>query len=333
MPINVNSSNVSAFRNIISLCCLVLACAAYLFSPDFFWWQSDIERHIALNLKLPVLLTAILVGASVSCSAAALQVVLRNPLADPGLIGISSGASLVAAVLIMTGALTSLDTHAWSFNIPQHYLLAMACFIGALASALLIMTLAKRMLNTQSAIILMGIGISTIAGAIIAWLYLIAPPSAIKDMTFWLMGSLHNTDYYMLVSLFPIVLAAFVFLFKSAYKLNWLYMDVTTAKLNGLDVTKFERNILIASALLVGISVSLAGSIAFLGLHVPHFVRAVFGYDNRNVVFLSGVFGATVMVITAVINELLFTSIVPVSMLTATIGGPLFIYALLKQKH
>ncbi|GBL05259.1 hemin transport system permease protein [Glaciecola sp. KUL10] len=302
------------------------------------WWQDDIERYIVLNIKLPVVLTAILVGAAICVSAASLQVLLRNPLADPGLIGISSGASLVAACLILIGGLPVISEWLVGYSttlsgVLQTYILAFACFLGAILSAFLIMKLAKRMMNTQSAVILMGIGISTIAGAIIGWLYLIAPPSSIKSLTFWLMGSLHNTDMKMLMLVSPVFTIGGAYLLHSAKYLNLLYLDANSARLNGLDVERFERRILVISAMLVGLSVSIAGSIAFLGLLVPHFVRAVIGHDNRHVLVLSSIVGATFLIMTALFNELLFVNLVPLSMITASIGGPLFIFALLKQRH
>jgi ABC-type Fe3+-siderophore transport system permease subunit len=194
------------------------------------------------------------------------------------------------------------------------------------------MKLAKRIMNTQSAVILMGIGISTIGGAIIGWLYLMAPPNAIKSLTFWLMGSLHNTDINMLLLVSPLFVLGIVYLLHSAKNLNLLYLDANSARLNGLNVEKFERKVLIASAMLVGLSVSIAGSIAFLGLLVPHFVRALIGHDNRHVLLMSVILGAAFLVLTALFNEVLFVNLVPLSMITASIGGPLFIVALLRQR-
>jgi len=305
----------------------------YVFLPHPNWWQTEIERHIVVHIKLPVLITALLVGASISVSSATLQVLLRNPLADPGLIGISSGASLTAAVLILTGSLTGLSSAVMDVDFSQQYVLSFACFLGALLSSILIIKLAKRMISAQSGIILMGIAISTISGAIIGWLYLFAPPHAIKSMTFWLMGSLHNTDYPLLMVTVPWLMLGLGFIIINGASLNRLYLDANTAKLSGLDPIKLERALIIACAVLVGVSVSIAGSIAFVGLLVPHFIRALFGHENKQVLWLSAILGGVVMVITAIINELVFTNLVPVSMLTASVGGPLFIYALLRQQR
>lgn len=262
-------------------------------------------------------------------SSAALQVLLRNPLADPGIIGISAGASLMAAVFLLTGSLSFVSAY---FSVLSYYLLPIACFIGALLSSFLIFSLAKRLQGAMASVILAGIGISTIAGALIGWLFIYAPPQSIKNLSFWLMGSLHNTNFISLLFAGPIMLVSAILLLTRAKGLNWLYLGQAAAQLKGVHPKRFEKQVLILAALLVGTSVSIAGSIAFLGLLTPHFVRQIWGNDNRLVLPLSAIIGATILVFTAIINELLFEFVVPISMLTASIGGPLFIYSLLKQK-
>ncbi len=307
---------------------LISSALLFIFAEGITWLSSDIERHIILNIRLPVLLTAIAVGSAIALSSAALQVLLRNPLADPGIIGISAGASLMAAIVLLTGSLTlaSSQTEALSY-----YILPIACFVGALMSSFVIYALARRLRSSMSAVILAGIGISTIAGAIIGWLFIYAPPQSIKNLSFWLMGSLHNTNYTSLAFALPIIMISGTLLLCQGTKFNWLYLGASAAQLKGIDPIKFERKVLILAALLVGTAVSIAGSIAFIGLLIPHFVRQIIGHDNRVVLPVSAIMGAVLLIMTALINEWLFDMIVPVSMLTATIGGPLFIYSLVKQ--
>ena len=300
----------------------------FVFAGGADWMSSDIEQHIFVNIRLPVLLTATAVGAAIAMSSAALQVLLRNPLADPSIIGISAGASLMAAVVLLTGSFAFMPSLS---NSVSYYILPLACFIGALLSSFIIYALARKLQASISAVILAGIGISTIAGAIIGWLFIYAPPQSIKNLSFWLMGSLHNTNFTSLAFAVPVIALSMLLLLVQAKRLNWLYLGATAAQLKGLDPLKFERTILILAALLVGTSVSIAGSIAFIGLLVPHFVRHIIGHDNRVVLPVSALMGATLLILTALANEWLFDMIVPVSMLTASIGGPLFIYSLMKQ--
>lgn len=311
-----------------SVVVFTLVVILFVFADGLAWYTSDIEQHIFINIRLPVLLTAIGVGSAISISSAALQILLRNPLADPGIIGISAGASLMAAIVLLTGSITFLPG---AFDSVAYYVLPIACFIGALLSSFIIYALARKLQASVSAVILAGIGISTIAGAIIGWLFMYAPPQSIKNLSFWLMGSLQNTNFTSLAFALPIISISAILLMMQGKKLNYLYLGGASAQLKGVDPIQFERKILILTALLVGTSVSIAGSIAFIGLLIPHFVRQLVGHDNRIVLPISGLMGATLLIITALINEWLFSMIVPVSMLTATIGGPLFIYSLLKQ--
>ncbi|MEQ3657602.1 MAG: iron ABC transporter permease [Glaciecola sp.] len=318
-------------RPIIGALAFLLVSSFVFLSADGFSYLSDpVELHILLQIKLPVLFTAILVGGAIALSSATLQVLLRNPLADPGIIGISAGASLMAAVVLLTGSIT-LGSNQWASL--SYYMLPLACFVGAMISSFLIFALARKLQASMSSVILAGIGISTIAGAIIGWLYLYAPPQSIKNLSFWLMGSLHNTNYISLLFAAPLILIPAVLLMLQTSKLNWLYLGASAAQLRGLEPKKFERNVLILCALLIGTSVSIAGSIAFIGLLIPHFVRQFWGHDNRIVMPMSGLLGAGLLIFTASINEWVFEFIVPVSMLTASIGGPLFIYSLLKQQR
>nr|WP_297347400.1 iron ABC transporter permease [uncultured Glaciecola sp.] len=300
----------------------------FVFADGFAWLNSDIEQHIFINIRLPVLLTAIGVGSAISISSAALQILLRNPLADPGIIGISAGASLMAAILLLTGSVAFLPR---AFDSIAYYVLPIACFAGALLSSFIIYSLARKLQASISAVILAGIGISTIAGAIIGWLFIYAPPQSLKNLSFWLMGSLHNTNFTSLAFALPIICISAALLIMQGKKLNWLYLGAASAQLKGVEPIQFERKILTLAALLVGTSVSIAGSIAFIGLLVPHFARQLVGHDNRVVLPVSALMGASLLIMTALINDWLFDMIVPVSMLTATIGGPLFIYSLLKQ--
>lgn len=297
--------------------CSVIVLLSGLSSP----FVSAIDRQIMLQIRLPMLLTAMSVGAALSVSSALLQVLLRNPLADPGIIGISSGASLFAAIYLLAGGV-------WGWTGMQ-YGLPLFCFIGALLSTLFIYVLARRMAGLNgSSVILAGIGVSTIAGAIIAWLYFFSDAQALRNLTFWLMGSLMQTDLNLISLTSPVVLLLVVYSFSQSRQLNWLYFGQATARLAGLDVGRFNRRILITSALLVGIAVSLAGSIAFVGLLVPHLLRNFCGHDNRFIIPASALGGALLLMLVVILSKSFGGIAVPVSMLTATLGGPVFLYSM-----
>lgn len=284
-------------------------------------FSDVIEQHIFIHLSLPMLITAILVGSALAMSSAALQIVLNNPLADPGIIGISSGASLCAGIVIIGGILPS---SAFIWGLP------VACFTGALVSSGLIYVLAKRLALTHSAVILAGIAISTVCAAALAWLYIFGDAQATRNLTFWLMGSFQHASYPILAVAGIIISIGLSALYYRSGALNSLYLGDVNAQLLGIDPQRLTRIVLVICALLVGVSVSIAGSIAFVGLLVPHILRRLYGSDNRLIIPLSGLVGAGLMLVIVTVNQILDGVVLPVSLLTASIGGPIFVWVLFK---
>ncbi|MEM0912153.1 MAG: iron ABC transporter permease, partial [Pseudomonadota bacterium] len=188
----------------------------------------------------------------------------------------------------------------------------------------------KRIGFNPATVILSGIAISTILAAVVAWLYLIMPPTQLQNLTFWLMGSLSNANWFSIVVAFVLVLVCSLVVFKNNQRLNWLFFGGQVAAIKGLDTYRFQRSLLVLIAVMVGTSVSIAGSIAFIGLIIPHMLRRLHGHDNSIIVPLSGICGAGVLTLCALINEHVATSPLPVSLLTASIGAPIFIWLLLK---
>ncbi len=301
---------------------LIVLCASIVWLQWLRIDDASVRWQILLQFTLPMMLTAIIVGASLSASAAALQVLLANPLADPGIIGISSGASLVAAVVLLSGATLPF--------VEIQYALPLACFVGALASTALIYRIAKHLQSAPVAVVLAGIAISTLTGAVVSWLYYFADAQSLRNLTFWLMGSLYQSDWLLLSASIPLSVIAVGYIGLKGSQLNRLFLGANTALASGVDTHLLNQRLILACAVAVGVAVSLAGSIAFIGLLVPHFVRLWVGHDNRFVIPLSALFGSVLLLFIGLLTELWAVTTFPVSMLTATIGGPLFIYALVK---
>ncbi|MDY6927973.1 MAG: iron ABC transporter permease [Pseudomonadota bacterium] len=290
------------------------------------WWQADTTAetrwYILVNLQLPLAVTATVVGAALCVSGAALQVVLRNPLADPGIIGIASGASLMAALVLILMPEWMVST--------LHYSMPLACFAGALLSTAVIYRLSARLRGLNTAVILAGIAITTLTSAVMGWLYLFADAQSMRNLTFWVMGSLHQADGWILLWSAPLIVGSCALLISKGRTLNYLYNGELTARSAGIDPTHESKIVLIACALAVGAAVAIAGSIAFLGLLVPHYVRLLMGFDNRLVLPASAFCGAVLLLLVALFSDLLPYASLPVSMVTASLGGPLLLYALLK---
>ena len=178
--------------------------------------------------------------------------------------------------------------------------------------------------------ILAGIAITTLTSAIMGWLYLFADAQSMRNLTFWIMGSLHQADAWVLLVSAPIIVLSLLIIGRNATALNVLYTGDLTAKSAGVDPDKLKLTIMIACALAVGAAVAIAGSIAFLGLLVPHYLRLVIGHNNRYLLPASAVTGATILLLVALISEWVPFAALPVSMVTATIGGPLLLFAMVK---
>lgn len=315
--IQLRTSLLPLIITCVGLVIINLLYPLWSFDPEIAW-------QVFWHLQLPQVLTALIVGSALSASAAVLQVLLRNPLADPGMIGISSGASLMAAALLLS------PLSQWNYIT---YLLPLACFLGALGSTWLMFHLARRLAFTPVAVILAGIALSTISSAIVAWLYLYATPNQLRDLTFWLMGSLQHTDLGLLAGASVILVICSVFLRSLLPQLNRLYLGTTQASLLGVNVAHTTQLALLVSAVMVGLSVAIAGAIAFIGLLVPHIVRQLFGHDNRIVIPISALLGSILLLSIVTFTTFSGAIALPVSLLTATIGGPFFIYILFHRQQ
>lgn len=304
---------------------LAITLALALLVVSRVWLQDTpvvLKQHITLQLQIPLVLTAMLVGAILAVSGATLQVVLRNPLADPGIVGITSGASLVAAVLLLI-------TPHWAQGY-LHYILPLGCFIGALVTTFVIYRMARQLLGSATAVILSGIAISTLSGAVIGWLYLFSDAQSLRNLTFWLMGSVYQASWPILLVSGPIIVLSLGYQIKQAGYFNRLYAGDIAALSSGVQVQKLTEKSLIACAIGVGAAVSIAGSIAFVGLLVPHILRLFLGHDNRLLLPISGLCGASFLLLVVVASEYTRAITLPVSMITATLGGPLLVWALLR---
>ena len=284
---------------------------------------NAIATHVYLQLALPELLTASIVGAGLCVASASLQVLLRNPLADPSILGLSSGASVVAGILLTTPLLGVIDSPV---------VLVVACFVGALLSSLLLLSLSRRLSSEHGQILLAGIAITTLASAVLAWIYVIAPPQQSKTLTFWLLGSFAQSDWSQLFWVGVLVSVCSIRLLRHAHALNQLMVGESIAITHGVEVVKLRRECVVLCALIVGACVAISGSIAFVGLLVPHFVRRIWGADNRLVMPLSMAIGALFMGGVVVLNQALSIIALPVSLVTASIGAPVFVYVLLKHR-
>ncbi len=281
--------------------------------------DDDIKSEIILKLRLPRILTAMLVGASLAIVGAVFQALLKNPLAEPYILGVSSGGALGAIIAISIGV--------------QLTGISLFSFAGSLLTFFLVFLFGRRYGEIDpNTILLVGVMVNAFFSALILFIVSFIDQS-FRTALFWLMGNLSLTNYS------SIFLIAFVFAFASivflifSNQFNLISIDEENAKQFGVKTDLLKNLSFIFGSLLIGVIVANVGIIGFVGLVVPHLCRLIFGYDNRIVLPTSIFVGAIFMILADLISRILLSPIeIPIGSITAVIGSPIFIF-LLKNKE
>ena len=280
---------------------------------------SDAAKSILVNVRLPRVLAALLSGAALSAAGAIIQAVLDNPLASPNIIGINSGAGLF--VLLAASVFPGLV-----------WLPPLAAFVGALATALIVFGISLGANTSRLTVVLAGIAITSVFGAGMNTILIVNPDAYIGASTF-LVGGLAGVLMKDILWPAAYIIAGLVFAFGTAGKLNIMALGDQTAHSLGMHVGRTRLAMLGLAAVLSGAAVSIAGLLGFVGLIIPHLVRFFVGHDNRFVLPLSAAAGAAFVVFCDMCSRVIFAPYeVPVGILMAFLGGPFFIYLILKNR-
>lgn len=286
--------------------------------------STDPGAVILLQVRLPRVLLAGLVGAALSAGGVAFQALLRNPLAEPYILGVSGGAAFGAMLAIAMGV----ERFLWGLAPIPFF-----AFLGALLSLGLLYSLARtqgRLLTYT--LLLVGVILNSFFSAGIMFFTSVVDSTRLHTVVFWLMGSLSSLPYRTLAPVALYIALALGVLFLKTRELNLLSLGEETAQQLGVDVERLKRVVLLAASLLTGAAVSLAGLIAFVGLIVPHVVRLTFGPDHRLLLPAAVFFGAIfLMAADTLARTLIAPTEVPVGVITALGGGPFFIWLLRRQ--
>jgi iron complex transport system permease protein len=292
---------------------------------------TDEQYEIVIQvIRLPRVLLGVLVGAALGISGAAIQGIFRNPLAEPALLGISAGASLVSAAIIAleAGALVAISQ--WM----GQYLLIAGAFAGAGLAALLIYQLSKS--NGQphvTTMMLAGIAINALASAITGLITYLSNEQQLRSITFWLLGSLAGASWETVLCVSPFIVTSVVLLSLHGKSLNAFSLGEAQAGQLGIRANRVKRTIVILCTLAVGPAVAVSGVIGFVGLLVPHIIRLPGGVDNRYVLPASAILGALVLITADLVARLARPpQELPIGVVTALLGAPIFLYILLKDK-
>ena len=309
---------------LLGLCIVLLALMIVSLCAGDSWiapsqWLSDSGRLFVWQLRLPRSLAVVLVGASLAMCGVVMQALFTNPLAEPGLLGVSNGAGigLVLGVLLGSGSL-------WS--------LSLAAMAGALIITLILLHFAHRQLSVTR-LLLTGVALGIICSAIMTWAVYFSTSLDLRQLMYWMMGGFSGIDWrygWMMLAIVPVMLA----LNGSGRILNLLALGETSARQLGLSLFYWRNLLVLAMGWLVGVSVAMAGAIGFIGLVIPHLLRLSGINDHRYLLPASALAGASVLLGADIVARLALTAAeLPIGVVTATLGAPLFIALLVRSSR
>lgn len=278
---------------------------------------------IVRELRLPFALMAVLVGAALSLAGAEMQTILNNPLASPFTLGVSSAASLGAALAIV------LDLGIP--GVPSSWLITANAFVFAFASVLLLQAVASMTGGVQS-LVLFGIALVFSFNAMVALLQYLASADALQQLVFWSMGSLNRASWPAVQTLGVVVLLVIPFSLRAAWQMTTLRLGDERAETLGINVSRLRLGALLRISLLAATAVAFVGTIGFIGLVGPHIARMLIGEDHRFFLPASALTGALILSVSAIVSKQLIAGVVlPIGIVTAVVGVPLFMSLILKR--
>lgn len=287
-------------------------------------FDDPVARTIILDLRLPRVLAAMLVGAALGAAGALLQALLRNPLADPALVGVAGGAALGAAAMLGLGSAAGM-----ALGLP----VSLAAFVGALTATLLVWHLGAVRGHLQlAAVLLAGVAVNTLAGALVGLLLTIANDPTLRATTFWLFGSLTEIRWPALLVMAAVVPLAIVHLERRAVALDVYQLGDVEARHAGIDVRRLQREGVLLASVLTALAVASAGIIGFIGLMVPHFMRLLGGAGHRGRFLQCALGGGLLLLIADIVARTAAAPAeIPVGLLTALLGAPFFLFLLRRE--
>lgn len=292
---------------------------------------DSVHETVLWSIRLPRIVMTTLIGIALGVSGAALQGLFRNPLVEPGLIGVSSGASLAVVSVIVFGTILGLDQH----SVSMSAIMPLFAFGGGLLATLFVMQIGKSMGPSGLAmLILAGVAVNALCGAAMGLVIFNANENQLHMFMFWTLGDLGGANWSTLAIASPVLVVGSMYLLKYSQALNAIALGEAEAFHMGVDVNRVKRSIVFLSALTVGTSVSMAGAIGFVGLVVPHLIRVTFHSDNKLVMPASAIGGPLLLLLADMVARTMFAPTeLPIGVMTALVGTPFFIFLLIRSRR
>lgn len=288
------------------------------------------DRIILFDIRIPRLLVGILVGAALAVSGAVMQGLFRNPLADPGLVGVGAGAGLGAITAIVLGGALPLALQ----QSLGYFVVPVAAFLGGWASTMILYRISTHRGRTSVAVMLLGgIALAALTGALSGILIYMADDAQLRDLTFWGLGSLAGATWDKIWLAGPLILLALAATPFLARSLNALALGEAPAAHLGIPVQRMKNISILSVAAAVGAAVAISGGIGFVGIVVPHLLRLMIGPDHRYLLPNAALLGATLLLAADIISRTVIAPAeLPIGIVTACLGGPFFLWILLRNR-
>lgn len=292
--------------------------------------EKESWKSIILNYRFPKAITAIIVGSGLSISGLLMQTLFRNPLAGPFVLGISSGASLGVAILILGASFLGVTISSYAFT---SWGLAIAASIGAFLVLSAVMLAAIKVRNTMS-ILIIGLMFGSLTASVISVLAYFSSASQLQQYMFWSFGSLGNLSWNEITALLVVFFIGILFVISIIKPLNTLLLGENYAKSMGVNVKRTRNFTLIATSLLTGVITAFSGPIAFIGIAVPHLTKLLFNTSNHKILLPAvGISGAIIMLICDSIAQLPNSEYtLPINAITSLFGAPIIIWLLVRKR-
>lgn len=295
---------------------------------DSFSGKSSWE-YIVLQYRLPKLIIASLVGMSLSIAGMMMQTLFQNPMAEPYVLGVSSGASLGVAICILGGSLLPFSMQDW---LTGQTAIVLSALIGSILVMMIVLTISQR-IRQSATLLIVGLMFSSFTGAFVSVLAYVSTAEELKKFTFWNLGSLGSVTWNQLIFVVPLLLFGLLVSFGINKSLNSLLLGEAYARTLGVHIKRTKFLIILSSCILVAVCTAFVGPIAFVGLAIPHITRIIYKTTNHFVLFVGNLLnGALILVLCDVISQLPGEQMVlPINAVTSILGAPLVIYLMLKQ--
>ena len=294
-------------------------------------YEADVAREqlVLIDIRLPRMLLGMFVGASLAVAGAMMQGMFRNPLADPGLVGVSSGAALAAVATIALG--NSLAAP-WIKTFGA-YALPLAAFVGGIATTMILVSIVSREGQMAvSTLLLAGVALAALNGALMGLIAYSSDDRELRDLTLWMLGSLSGASWPKVFAVIPFALLVALVLPRLIRGLNGLLLGEAEAFHLGIDVERTKRAVVLVTSAAVGAAVAVSGILGFVGIVVPHVVRLLAGPDHRIVLPASALMGATLVLAADILARMLLRPAeLPLGVVMAILGAPVFLHMVVKR--